>query len=90
MKDSEDASGYKLLSLKHGEYISRITGRSGFWMDGITLHLNTGINHSFGGSGGGIFTINIPQDHEVRMMDVQYGDSLDNIRVYSGKRNMTK
>ena len=45
------------LDLASGEYISEVSGRSGAWMDNLTIRTSKGRSLVAGGSGGGPFHV---------------------------------
>ena len=80
---SGDPRTYKSLVLQKGEHISAIHGRTGCWMDQLTIFTNKGRLLKAGGNGGGPNEPKFPSDayvvgltqryhHHLSRVDVQY------------------
>lgn len=64
------------------EFVSRMSGREGAWIDSITLHTNFGRSITCGGNGGGDFNVPTPADSEIRSISFKIGDHLTDASVF--------
>lgn len=74
----------KSITLKNGEYIRRVYGRSGAYIDQIGFELSTGEVFEFGGSGGEPFEVEIPEGHAVGCITGGTNGHLHNLQVWHG------
>lgn len=79
----------KKISLKYGQYITRVYGRCGNIIDRLCFELNTGEIHEFGGDTGEEFDLGIPEGHGVGCLTGGHNGHLHNIQAWYGKINST-
>jgi Jacalin-like lectin domain len=53
------------LNLAEGEFITKIEGKCGQFVDSLTIYTNRGQTYSLGGSGGSYFGYEAPQGYEI-------------------------
>ena len=63
--DEDHKFKVKTLMLECDEHITELSGRSGAWMDRLTLKTNKGNEIDVGGDGGGDFNMEIPEGMRV-------------------------
>ncbi len=83
-KHCADANGLKAesLVLNEGEHITKILGRGGNWVDGITLFTDQGRQLKAGGSGGKAYIAVAPEGHHFVCFGGSTGGHLDSLNVY--------
>jgi hypothetical protein len=71
-----------VFRLNPGEYITGISGRSGIYLESLTLQTNQRTSQAFGGSGGDkAFTITVPQGKMAVSLAGRAGEYLDSISL---------
>src|SRR5262249_57345572 len=73
--------------LPDGDYIPRLTGRFGTWIDSLTIYTRSGSSYNYGGSGGDrAFDPQASGDEEVTGFFGRAGGNLDQIGILTRKR----
>lgn len=79
------AGGEKgIVTLQDGEYLLKITGTAGAYLDSITFHTNLGTYGPFGGSGGTPFSIDLRNRKLIGIIG-RYGKYIDGIGALTKK-----
>ena len=77
----------KNIKLGKGQYITKVYGRSGDYLDQICFELNTGEVIELGGEGGEPFEVALPEGSAVGCITGGIGGHLHNIQVWYGPKN---
>jgi hypothetical protein len=75
---------YSDFKLDDDEYLTGIAFRSGLWVDSVQFITNKRISNNFGGNGGGLHKVQIPQGKSLLGFYGNVGDWVDRIGIYYG------
>lgn len=78
-----NGGGVHEFTLQNGEYINRVSGRSGGFVDQITFHTTNGRSFGpYGGDGGSAFDERAPAGHSLAWMTGRSGAYIDQLRFW--------